>query len=87
MLLRRSPEQEAALANLLAAQQDPNSPLFHKWLTPEQYGTPFGPADADVQTITVWLTANGFTGVTLSKGRTVIEHWPEPVDLCGFWIL
>jgi hypothetical protein len=73
MLLSRSPEQEAALTSLLAAQQDPNSPLFHKWLTPEQYGTLFGPADADVQTITGWLTAHGFTGMVLSKGRTVIE--------------
>ena len=73
MLLRRSPEQETAITNLIAAQQDPNSPLFHKWLTPEQYGTLFGPANADVQTITGWLSAHGFTGIALAKGRTVIE--------------
>jgi len=73
MLLRRSAEQEAALGNLLAAQLDPNSPLFHKWLTPEQYGLWFGPSDHDVQTITAWLSSQGFTGIALSNGRTVVK--------------
>jgi hypothetical protein len=49
MLLRRGAEQEATLDELLDAQQDPGSPLFHHWLTPEQFGASFGPADADVQ--------------------------------------
>lgn len=73
MLLHRSPEQDAALEGLLAAQQDPHSSLFHEWLTPEQFGTWFGPTDQDVQTISTWLSSHGFTGIAVSKGRTVIE--------------
>jgi Pro-kumamolisin, activation domain/Bacterial Ig-like domain (group 3) len=73
ILLRRSPEQDAALTSLLTAQQDPNSSLFHQWLTPEQYGAWFGPSDQDVQTMTAWLGSHGFTGIAISKGRTVIE--------------
>jgi hypothetical protein len=73
MLLHRSPEQESALEGLLAAQQNPSSPLFHRWLTPEQFGALYGPADQDVRTITDWLSSHGFTGMTVSKGRTVIE--------------
>jgi hypothetical protein len=73
LLLRRGPEQETALANLMAAQQDRISSLFHKWLTPEQFGAWFGPAVQDVQAITNWLGAQGFTGISVSKGRTVIE--------------
>ena len=73
MLLRRGPEQEAALDELLDAQQDPGSPLFHHWLTPEQFGAFFGPAEADVQAIQAWLESHGFSGIQLSNGRTVVE--------------
>jgi hypothetical protein len=73
ILLHRSPEQDTALTNLLTAQQDPNSSLFHQWLTPEQYGAWFGPSDQDMRAITSWLSSHGFTGITVSKGRTVVE--------------
>jgi len=49
LLLKRSDEQEAALQDALAKQQDKSSASFHQWLTPEQFGAQFGPADADVQ--------------------------------------
>ena len=45
LVLKRSPEQETALLKLLDDQQDKSSPDFHKWLTPEQFGEQFGPAD------------------------------------------
>jgi hypothetical protein len=73
LLLRRSPDQDAALTSLLTAQQDPGSSLFHKWLTPEQFGESFGPSDQDIETITGWLGSYGFTAFRVSNGRTVIE--------------
>jgi len=73
MLLRRSPDQESALNKLLQSQQDPGSPQFHQWLTPEQFGAQFGPVEEDIQTVTGWLTSHGFTQITVSKGGTVIE--------------
>src|SRR5215469_10112731 len=43
LLLQRSSEQEAALQQLLADQQVKDSPNFHRWLTPQQFGAQFGP--------------------------------------------
>lgn len=73
LLLHRSPEQEAALEKLLVDQQNPASPLYHQWLTPEQFGEWFGLADQDVQTITTWLASEGFDDIQVSQGKMVIE--------------
>ena len=73
LVLKRSPEQETALQDLLEQQQDKSSPNYHKWLTPDQFGQQFGPADQDIQTVTAWLTSQGFQSIQVSKGRTVIE--------------
>src|SRR5258708_6538014 len=73
LVLKRSPDQETALVKLLDDQQDKSSPDFHKWLTPEQFGQQFGPADSDIHTVTSWLETHGFTVAQISKGRTVIE--------------
>jgi subtilase family serine protease len=72
LVLKRSPEQELALRKLLDDQQDKNSPNYHKWMTPQQYGAQFGPTDADMQAITSWLQSHGFQ-VGASKGRSVLE--------------
>ena len=72
LVLKRSPEQEAALRQLLDNQQDKSSPSYHKWLTPDQYGKQFGPTDSDMQTVTAWLQSHGFQ-VGSTKGRTVLE--------------
>src|SRR5216684_6932585 len=73
LVLQRSAEQEAALRQLMEEQQSKNSPNYHAWLTPEQFGKQFGPADADIQAVTDWLTLHGFQVSKVSKGRTVIE--------------
>jgi len=52
LLLQRSPEQELALQQFMEEQQTKDSPNFHNWLTPTQFGAQFGPADADIQTVT-----------------------------------
>lgn len=72
LVLKRGNEQETALRKLLDDQQDKNSPNYHKWLTPEQFGAHFGPSDGDMQTITTWLQSHGFQ-VGTTKGRTVLE--------------
>jgi len=73
LVLKRSPDQEATLRKLLDDQQDKTSPSYHKWLTPEQFGQQFGPADSDIQIIANWLQTHGFQVTQVSKGRTVIE--------------
>ncbi len=73
LVLRRSPEQESALRSLLDNQQDKASPSYHKWLTPEQFGSQFGPSDEDIQIMTAWLQVHGFQVAQVAKGRAVIE--------------
>jgi Pro-kumamolisin, activation domain/Bacterial Ig-like domain (group 3) len=73
LVLKRSPELEHALRSLLDNQQDKASPQYHKWLTPDEFGTQFGPADQDLQTVTGWLQLHGFTINRITHGRSVIE--------------
>lgn len=73
LVLKRAPEQEAQLQQLLDEQQDPSSPNYHHWLTPEEFGRQFGPADEDVQVVTQWLKSHGFTVSNVAKGKTTIE--------------
>jgi subtilase family serine protease len=73
LVLSRSPEQESALRMLLDQQQDKTSPNYHKWLTPEQFGQKFGPAESDVRAVASWLEARGFRVTNIAKGRTAIE--------------
>jgi subtilase family serine protease len=73
LVLQRSAEQEAALRQLMEQQQSKNSPNYHAWLTPEQFGQQFGPADEDVRAVTDWLTSHGFQNIKVAKGKTVVE--------------
>jgi subtilase family serine protease len=73
LVLTRSLQQASALQALLEAQQDKSSTNYHKWLTPEQFGAQFGPADQDVQAIMAWLQSHGFQVNPVAKGKTVIE--------------
>jgi hypothetical protein len=73
LVLKRSPDQETALQDLLGQQQATSSPNYHKWLTPDEFAQQFGPADADIQTVTSWLASHGFQSIQVSKGRAVIE--------------
>src|SRR5579863_1762321 len=73
LLLKRSDGQEASLQAMLQSQQDKSSASFHQWLTPEQFGAQFGPADADIQAVTAWLTRQGFSVGKVYSGKTVIE--------------
>ena len=73
LLLQRSPEQEAELRQLMEEQQAKNSANFHAWLTPEEFGRRFGPADEDVQAVTDWLSGHGFGNISVTKGRTLVQ--------------
>jgi hypothetical protein len=73
LVLRRSPEQDSALARLMDDQQDKTSSHYHAWFTPEQFGRQFGPADSDLQTVVEWLQSHGFQVAGPAQGRTVIE--------------
>jgi hypothetical protein len=68
--LRLPIEKEEELNNLLQKTQDPSSPNYHKWLTPEQFKKQFGLAPEDIEAITNWLKSQGFT-VNVVSARSV----------------
>lgn len=78
MVLKRSPEQEAALERLLEHQQDISSPSYHQWLTPQQFGERFGPASADIDNVTQWLASSGFQVTRISASHLFIEFSGNP---------
>lgn len=53
--------QQATLTQLLIDQQNPSSPRYHQWLTPEQFGAQFGLSSQDLAKVSQWLTSQGFT--------------------------
>ena len=71
IVFNRSDAQQADLDSLIAAQQDPASPLFHHWLTPDDFAARFGMADADLAKVSSWLQSQGLTveGVSRSRDR------------------
>ena len=72
LVFSRSAAQEAALQTLIAAQQNPASPLYHQWLTPDQFAAQFGVADADISKVDSWLQQQGFTVNAVGRSRNHI---------------
>ncbi len=73
LVLKQSDEQAATLTRLINNQHDKESATYHAWLTPEQYGTQFGPAQQDVVQVTNWLEQQGFRVDAIARGRQWIE--------------
>jgi pseudomonalisin len=71
ILLPDSAQQEA-LNQLVDAQYNSESPYYHQWLTPRQYGERFGVSDADVSLIVAWLEGHGFDVDEVTAGRRSI---------------
>lgn len=58
--LQRSPAVESALEAYMQSTQTQGSPNYHQWLTAAELAAQYGPAPADVSTITAWLQSHGF---------------------------
>jgi subtilase family serine protease len=70
--LKRSEAQQAALDQYLSELQQKSSPNYHKWLTPEQFGALYGPADSDIAAVVAWLESQGLAVEPVSKAKTSI---------------
>lgn len=73
LVLSRDARQQAAFDAMVKSQYDPDSSNFHHWLSPEEVGADFGPAEADIATTTRWLTGQGFTVNEVTKDRMSIR--------------
>jgi Pro-kumamolisin, activation domain/Bacterial Ig-like domain (group 3) len=74
MVLSLAPtaQQDAAAAKLVAAQHDPSSPSYHKWLTPTEFGNKFGVSDEEAGQVQQWLQSQGLTVHGVSKSHRFI---------------
>ncbi len=73
VLLNRSPERQAAFTKLLADQQDPASPDYHRWLTPAQVGALYGPTQPDLDAISAWLVSQGLAVTEITPSHVFID--------------
>ncbi|MGD1104528.1 MAG: protease pro-enzyme activation domain-containing protein, partial [Terriglobia bacterium] len=71
--LQRTPEQEQALQQFINDIHDPNSPLFHHWITAAEFGQTYGVAPADAARVTDWLESQGFKVNLVYPNQMVID--------------
>ena len=72
LVLQPDADQQAALDSLVAAQQDPNSPYYHQWITPEEFGQLYGASEGDINLVTNWLELHGMRVEEVVAGRRSI---------------
>jgi subtilase family serine protease len=73
LLLSPSASAKAAMDALLDDLQDPKSPNFHKFLTPQEIGLRFGPSNQDVADAANWLKSHGFRIVGIANSKLWIN--------------
>jgi hypothetical protein len=73
LVLSPTPEQDAAMQQMIDDLHNPDSLNYQHWLTPEQFGAKFGPSDEDVAKITGWLRQQGFEVRATGRGKQYIE--------------
>jgi subtilase family serine protease len=73
IVFNRTAAQQADLEALIAAQQNPASPLYHQWLTPDQFAARFGMAQSDIEKVQTWLEQQGFSIDSVARSRNLIR--------------
>lgn len=61
------------LASFLQDVQNPNSPEYHHFLTPQQFTETYGPTQANVDAVVQYLNANGIRVSDVSANRMLIH--------------
>ncbi len=61
------------LQRLLSEQQDPGSPNYRRWLTPQEFASHFGPDPAQFNAVRDWLVEQGFEIESASLQRRSIQ--------------
>jgi len=74
-------EHRAELDALLTSLTDPNSPKYHKWLTPAQFHKQFGASSAKVAAVQRELEAFGMTAELVSPQKFHVTGTAHAVEL------
>jgi len=65
--------RQSELTALLDDLQNPFSPSFHHWLTPEQFAGRFGLSRNDLNKVVAWLEGQGFTVTWKARSRACVS--------------
>ena len=79
--LAQTASQQAELEQLLAEQQTPGSPNYHRWLTPDEYAQRFGVSDEDLNKIAAWAQGQGLTVAAVARARNWITVSGEAAQM------
>lgn len=72
---------QAGLSGLLQQLYDPSSPIYHRYLTPEQFTAQFGPTEQDYQKVIDFAKAHGLTVVNTHPNRVVLDVTGAAADI------
>jgi subtilase family serine protease len=73
VILSRDAATQAAFDQLLANQQNPDSPFYHQWLTPQQVGQLYGPTADDLEAVNSWLTSQGLKVDSIAPSGVIVH--------------
>jgi uncharacterized protein (TIGR03437 family) len=79
--LKQTPAQAADLSQLLEQQQDPSSPSYHRWLSPEEYADRFGATQDDINKISSWLQDRNLSVAAVGRARNWIAFSGSAADV------
>jgi uncharacterized repeat protein (TIGR01451 family) len=72
---------QAGLDALLQQINDPTSPSYHHYLTPDQFATQFSPTPADYQAVLDFARTNGLTVTRTHANRMVVDVDGKVADI------
>jgi hypothetical protein len=73
LVLALQPPHMAEEQQFLADVQNRKSPLYHQFLTPQEWATRFAPSEQDEQAVVDWATSNGFTISQRYPSRLIVD--------------
>ena len=73
LMFKPTEDQQASLRALLDELQNPSSPNFHQWLSPEQFADRFGLSQIDMEKVVAWLEEQGFTVTYKARSRNWVS--------------
>jgi pseudomonalisin len=69
LLLRRQPGADREIDRLISSQRDPASPRYRSWISAQEFGRRFGPAESDLRALVAWLEEEGLRVEDLARCR------------------
>jgi hypothetical protein len=72
LMFKLTASQQADLTALLDELENPLSPNFHQWLTPEEFADQFGLSQGDIEKVVAWLRAQGFEITQTARSRNSV---------------